>query len=404
MKALPFITLLSFMVCGLAYAAPRNVIIIDAGSSGSRLHLFSYEGQDSMPIITDVWAEKASPALSSFATHPQDAGASLTKILNDAKAYIQSGTPVTVNILATAGMRLLPKDQQDAIYDTIRNMLNTDYAEYYTVGTIETISGEMEALYGWLDINYLEQNFQNKTPTVGSIDLGGASTQIAFENNTRSPQLNAHNIQFTINGTPYHVFSKSYLGLGTDAARAAMNTEPRAYACYPDGSSPNETKSFNFIACQKQYETVLKKVFVQQGKPPHHIPAQKAFVAYSGVFYTYDFFKLLQQTPDKTLVKAHIETVCHDSWASLTRDNPAIDPAYLLAYCANGTYTYDLLYQSYQLQGEQLTVTNTIPTHGVNQSIDWTLGALLYELVLQPNGEASSHDTTAPQSSSLQLK
>jgi len=45
-------------------------------------------------------------------------------------------------------------------------------------------------------------------------------------------------------------------------------------------------------------------------------------------------------------------------------------------YCANGVYVTELLYNTYQITGDDLQVADT-----VNQrSIDWTLGALIHQL------------------------
>ena len=38
----------------------------------------------------------------------------------------------------------------------------------------------MQALFAWLDITFIE-NFQNQTATVGALDMGGQSTQIALQ-------------------------------------------------------------------------------------------------------------------------------------------------------------------------------------------------------------------------------
>ena len=57
------------------------------------------------------------PGLSSYADTPRGAAESITRLLSEAKSFIpKSGwaeTPLTLK--ATAGLRLLPKEQSDAI-------------------------------------------------------------------------------------------------------------------------------------------------------------------------------------------------------------------------------------------------------------------------------------------------
>ncbi len=90
----------------------------------------------------------------------------------------------------------------------------------------------MEALYGWLDVNYLSGTFQQHLPLLGSVDVGGASAEIAFV--TDDEEVNpADIVNITIQNQTYHVFAKSYLGLGQDQAREAVNKTPDSMFCYP---------------------------------------------------------------------------------------------------------------------------------------------------------------------------
>ena len=51
----------------------------------------------------------------------------------------------------------------------------------------QVIDGRMEGVYGWIAVNYMlgrfDHNFvePNRQPTVGALDMGGASTQITYE-------------------------------------------------------------------------------------------------------------------------------------------------------------------------------------------------------------------------------
>jgi len=87
-------------------------IIIDAGSTGSRLHLFEYEQKENaLPMIKNLFSEKTTPGLSSFRSNPQEVGPhGLKKLLDDVSLKLQNlgidPKTVKIHILATGGMRV----------------------------------------------------------------------------------------------------------------------------------------------------------------------------------------------------------------------------------------------------------------------------------------------------------
>lgn len=375
--------LLFFLFSGISFNcvyadAQDYLIIVDAGSTSSKLHLFNYNSNTAVPEITEVFSEKVSPGLSSYAEDPQNAGASLAKLLDDVNTQLANrhvdANKVTVNVMATAGMRLLPINQQQAIYANVSDYIHTHSP--FLLGTIGTITGKMEGLYGWLDVNYLNHTFQNHTTPEGSIDMGGASTQIAFipEHPTEVSNL----IHLTINGQSYPVFSISFLGLGQDEARLQMNQDPEASACYPQNYSfaPSSLGNYSFDQCTHAYANVIAEDHVKQSIPT--IAPEQHFVAYSSIYRAYSFFNVLQ-SPDKVNVDHQIKEVCAETWEQMQVNYPNEAPVYLANYCANGTYISNLLYKNYGLHGVQLKVVDQIN----NQSIDWTLGAALYQLLPQ---------------------
>lgn len=344
-------------------------IIVDAGSSGSRIHVYQYDDKE-LPEIKDIFTESTKPGLSSFASNPQAAGASLKKLFDDATAQLQNKqvdlSKVSVNVLGTAGMRLLSVNIQQAIYASVTQYLKSHYS--FSVNDIHTISGQMEGLFGWLDANYLENTFQNHTRTYGVIDMGGASTEIAFATDDLSKPDDE--ISLKIAGKEYTVFSKSFLGMGQDQAREAINKEVTSNSCYPinfprDGSTGN----FNFVACGSLFNEFIKKYHISEQILPL---ANQKFIAYSGVYYTFSFFEVDKQAEQK-VVEKHILNVCGQTWEQLQKNYPQVPEKYLSSYCASGIYLDDLLFGTYQLQGSQLSV----------KDVDWTLGAMLYRVIKQ---------------------
>lgn len=128
-------------------------------------------------------------------------------------------------------MRLLPLKQQDAILNQVcryfRSFSNFKLDDAGDLGpcgrSVRIITGEQEGAYGWIAVNYLMDGFStnpDSQQTLGFLDMGGASTQIAFE-----PSIDSKNLQDVrlrlLNGKDinHRVFVTTWLGYGTNQAR-----------------------------------------------------------------------------------------------------------------------------------------------------------------------------------------
>ncbi len=353
-------------------------VIVDAGSTSSKLHIFQNDAQTTLPTITDIFSEKTTQPLSSFVDHPQDAGASLKPVLDDALKYFTNNNipanNIKIRVLGTAGMRLLDKNSQRAIYNNVKIYIKTNYSPQLKVADVRTLTGKEEGLFDWLDVNYLSNSFNDQTETFGSLDVGGASTQIAFETTDMSKIKNETHL--IINGKNYLVFSKSFLGLGQDQARDTIDTYPLAGGCYPVGYTLNNSisGSFNFQNCTSNYNLLIDSYHIAEEILPIN-PEQK-FIAYSGAYYAFNFFGV-DQTPNESIIEAQIISVCAETWDQMKINYPTTSENYLSSECANGTYIDDLFFNYYHLHDNQLKVLNDINSTG----IDWTLGAMLFSLI-----------------------
>jgi Golgi nucleoside diphosphatase len=182
-----------------------------------------------------------------------------------------ASTPIY--LYATAGMRMLPEDEQIAILEATCATIRNDYP--FLVGkassagpcgeNIRIISGEEEGMWGWVAVNYLMDGFGHSSkkppksdgtllplepladpppdssqdsvtpvdvnhhlPTFGFLDMGGASTQLAFsptqEELARSeyPEDELGRVKLRLlsgEDVEWPVFVASWLGYGTNKAR-----------------------------------------------------------------------------------------------------------------------------------------------------------------------------------------
>ncbi|CAG8501020.1 1579_t:CDS:2 [Paraglomus brasilianum] len=251
---------------GSSWKSNRNYgAVIDAGSSGSRIQIYSWkdhrfvrEQNDNLHALPNIeladelgekWQYKVEPGISSFVEKPMDVGDHhLRQLLDFALEVVPQNKIVDtpVYLFATAGMRLLTNEQQKQILDSACAYIRTYY--HFRLDKckdrIKVISGKMEGVYGWLAVNYklggfTTDNVEHFTPhdvkdlsgankhitTFGFLDMGGASAQIAFEPNSIEAQKHQKDLEtvtlYTLDEKKldYYVFVTTFLGFGTNEAR-----------------------------------------------------------------------------------------------------------------------------------------------------------------------------------------
>ncbi|KAL5966027.1 Ectonucleoside triphosphate diphosphohydrolase 4, partial [Taenia solium] len=114
--------------------------------------------------------------------------------------------------------------QQDDIWSTVRKTVKSEFAFKFDDSWAQTVSGYFEALFGWITVNYLLGNLVDPPHhTVGMLDMGGASMQIAYE---VPPEMNPPKdltLSFTIGSKrTYNVYVMTFLGYGTHATKSRI--------------------------------------------------------------------------------------------------------------------------------------------------------------------------------------
>ncbi|KAI0875978.1 golgi apyrase [Hypoxylon argillaceum] len=229
----------------------RYGVILDAGSSGTRLHIYrwqdpskiikhaSIEELNTLPSLENHYTKKVRPGVSTWGDHPEDVGPEhLEALIKKAKKKIpddrHADTPIY--LMATAGVRLLPKNQQRSLLTEICAYFRQEsqFSLPDCNAHIQVIPGETEGLYGWIAANYLLGGFDNAEGhahgkghhTYGFLDMGGASAQIAFAPNATVAEEHGDDLKLvrlrTMDGASleYKVFSSTWLGFGVNQARS----------------------------------------------------------------------------------------------------------------------------------------------------------------------------------------
>lgn len=107
-------------------ASERYAVVIDAGSTGSRVHIVKFlQGADGQLQLQFDKFDQLKPGLSSYADDPPKAAESLAPLLALAEATVPAELQPSTSIMvgATAGLRLLPDGKADVILQEVRAWL-----------------------------------------------------------------------------------------------------------------------------------------------------------------------------------------------------------------------------------------------------------------------------------------
>ncbi|KAI3391498.1 hypothetical protein diail_7225 [Diaporthe ilicicola] len=225
----------------------QYVNMIDAGSTGSRIHVYKFNNCGPTPFLeNEVFkmtkkVDGKSSGLSAYPDDPQAAADSLNILMDEAMATVpdklKGCSPVAVK--ATAGLRLLGAEKSQKILDAVRTHLETKYPFPVVSADNEGVAimdGKDEGVYAWITTNYLLGNIggPDESNTAAVFDLGGGSTQIVFEPNFKGvtdggmPSKMAegdHKYDLDFGGRHFTLYQHSHLGYGLMSAREAIYAE-----------------------------------------------------------------------------------------------------------------------------------------------------------------------------------
>lgn len=134
-------------------------VVFDAGSSGSRVHVFRFDRNLELVKIgndLEVFLQ-IKPGLSAYARDPQQAAKSLVSLLDKAESVVpmefRSMTPVRVG--ATAGLRALEGDASDRILQAVRELLKQRSTLKSEPNAVAVLDGTQEGAFQWVRFHEL---------------------------------------------------------------------------------------------------------------------------------------------------------------------------------------------------------------------------------------------------------
>ncbi|CAF1286547.1 unnamed protein product [Rotaria magnacalcarata] len=414
-------------------------VVIDCGSSGSRLYIYiwpEHSGKENEllqikqlldkqgnPVV-----KKLEPGLSSMAKTPGNATEYLITLLDFAAEIIPSDkhrdTPLY--ILATAGLRLLTPNEQKALLEDLFNDIVQNYHFQIEKTHIQVIPGKLEGIYSWIAINYVLGRFQSNTTdsisvtngqtisiskkrpsTVGILDMGGASAQIAFEVSPDTPVEGEEIAEFSLGYDEnqeifkYRIYVTTFLGYGANKAfekyidriiSIALQSSPSNSThiliddadCLPHGYTANYTRynktitikgEGDFHSCANHLVTLLNLNATCKKKPcslngiyqPKINYESQDFYGFSEFWYTMeDVLKI--GGPYARLAFLNAST--------------ATDLNRVLLQCFKSAWLYAFLHDGlkFPVNYQRLRSASLVN----NNDVQWTLGAILYKTRFLP--------------------
>jgi Golgi nucleoside diphosphatase len=389
-----------------AVVGKEYALVIDAGSSGSRLGIYTgVQGAISELMLTDTDKDllNTKPGLSSYIDDPASAGISLQGIIEAGALHVpqelQSSTKLWVK--ATAGMRTLNQTKTDAIFGSVDAYLTSAACPFHFEGS-QIISGDEEALFTYITVNYLRGTIGGAPEdTIGVLEMGGASMQIAFR-----PEVSilANEFPYYVDGVLQSVYAISYmfgvdaalhryqLALARDALPGALNiSSPCSLSGDEDVVEINGRKIHFYgtgdnVQCESTVSRLLHTDY-ECNLPPcpimgrHVTPINrdKRFVGVANFFFAVYGLGLIGFDEEKVITPAEVRAAaisfCTMSVASAQETSPgAWKYGRILCFQAHLVL---LMLEAFGFEASSTQVW-------YSRAFNWKLGSMLYDLRYMP--------------------
>lgn len=411
--ALLILLVLAFLAMRVILAPTDRVygLMIDAGSTGSRLHAFVFTRDDSkkLTLVTEDFLP-VKPGISSYKDDPSKAAESLEPLLQRAKTLVpalQRGqTPIFLR--ATAGLRLVGDAVANEILGHVRTKLKSSGFRFDDSSWAGILGGSDEGVYSWITVNYLMD--RSAESTVGTLEMGGGSAQIAFvptDNSHSAPGNCSTPAELTMfKGAKMPLYTFSNLKFGLKMGRSmALNAFKRtgilkSNPCINAGSEQgvkipipfDENQSTvtihgdgNFGACRRLIEKVVVEPNLDrcscQACTYHGVAAPTPISEYVAIAFYLDRTLAVGMTTPLTVadIRRKGEEVCAMHVDELWKKYPVVPNGEATDVCL------DLAFITTHLEyAHGITEASRTKLHMVDKikgvELGWALGAMFAEM------------------------
>jgi len=419
----------------------RYVVLLDAGSTGTRIYIYAYDPvAGPLQSVKEVAHLRKNPALSTFYNNQPDLSEQMATLVDFAKQHVpqQEWAATNISLKATAGLRSLALEKSNWLISRVGELLAAS-GFAFEQGQTGVITGEEESLYDFLAITTAFRDHEQRGQlTFGAADLGGSSQQISFAlsnilvpaENTRSKGESEQLGKTTfgeggtcepdwvfnnkaIQDVPLQVFTRSFQGMGLIAGmesvlnhfEAQQNNSSRSSSssneiddqgnaipesstlfnpCVPTGGIPQEGKNSivagegNFDACLELIRSVLvPKALGDKRCIRNHLP--DIIVGMDNFPKVLEMLGLSNKRPvSPSQIRLHGRRVCSLSWTELLGNFPGYMPYRAQRACFGASYVYAMLVDIYSLDLDDNKSFLPLEFHSDGGELSWALGAAVY--------------------------
>lgn len=393
----------------LTLFAKDHIIIFDAGSSGTRLYLYEVEQTEKAPIITEKLNSKVKPGLTdeSLWEDPHTIHTYIERLFEGANNVLseeeRAHTPIY--LYATAGMRILPEEEQAFIMGEVRKHMGhvTEASGYRAIENpeqdIRVIEGSQEGLFIWIADNYQlgvldHPKFLSPRNTYSALEMGGASAELAYF----GLGAKQHTVPFKFGKYSFPIYSVGEDGYGINEGlnrmmQAHYDGSAELSGCFPEGSefpldNPvlrghgdyqdclNTIKNEIFFTeayfnCQMEHGKMCSLLGTYQ--PTNIKPTN--YLLTSGFYYTFKALDLADKPVHKPELANAATAFCAMPWEEMKAQYPD-NPNYLISYCFNAAW-FDAMMTAWQVDDK--ATLHAIEKHE-GKDVTWTMGAAYYHV------------------------
>ncbi|XP_034235057.1 ectonucleoside triphosphate diphosphohydrolase 8-like isoform X2 [Thrips palmi] len=362
-----------------------------------------------------------------------------------------------VYLAATAGMRLVRSESTSdarrilaSVERTLERAAAGEGGMLIGVNGVRIISGQEEAVAGWISANYLLRTIYPKPARmVGMLDMGGASTQITFVHQEDPTSLGAfsateHDTTLRLYGATHELYARSYMCFGQgqllnrylvllvkDLLESTQSLvlpdliQVKSPCHHLDYKETMMFRDFVNVCSETLFTSELKNITVNLegssnsseckvkikelldtnhclntftskdcfSKPATH-PPDTIFVAVSGFHYVMDYLGFSnKEHPAPDNFSRDVDKWCSMTWEDLKVSHPGIREEYLSLVCFNAQYQAHLLFDGYGIKED--TWKNIDFLKKINgTSVGWTLGFTIRSTNAFPQEQASAPSQT----------
>ncbi|XP_029642107.1 ectonucleoside triphosphate diphosphohydrolase 8 isoform X1 [Octopus sinensis] len=430
LHTLIFVTFMCLFVrCCTSSATPLDYkysVFMDGGSTSTKLRVYKWQtpsSRDDIPHFTQISVSRHTPGISEYSDNLTAIASYIRPMIHESMELVPKDlhkiTPIY--FMATAGLRVLKGQMSLKIIRQLNMFLeNSENNPFlFRRGQAQVLSGEEEAVFAWIAVNYLRGFFHKQENTsVGVLEMGGGSTQIVFVPKT---PIYANKFIAHIGSTYYHTYAHSYLNFG----QAYLIERVQDHLLQQSGTNDsvldpcrlrgdNTTVSDengrsivmigngNAESCREILEDFLNKQPPSDCSPkPCSIGTTYQSPLGDTIFYAVSAFVYPTNQINSTdaderlnmdLMIKNTKTYCEmtiDEAVEVTGANPK----YASNNCISGVFIPLLLKNAYGFP--QNTTSIYMKKKINNKSPDWSLGALIYQSE-QKRDECEVPSLTAP--------